>query len=63
MLRGDGMTEKPTIQVQSVIYGNEKESLLRAIEALANAVRVEREECGRLGQVTLCYGDATAAPV
>lgn len=62
-LWSDDMVEKPTIQVQSVIYGNEKESLLRAIEALANAVRVEREECGRLGQVTLCYGDATAAPV
>ena len=63
MLRGDDMTEKPTIQVQSVIYGNEKESLLRAIEALSNAVRVEQEERGTLGQVTLRYGDATAAPI
>ena len=32
-----------TVQVQSVIYHNDHESLMRAYESLANAVRVNRE--------------------
>lgn len=52
-----------TIQIQSVIYHNEKESLLRAIDSLANAVRVNRESAAQLGEVTVCYGDASSSPV
>ena len=47
------MNQNPTLQVQSVIYGNEPESLYKAISNLANAIRVEREQRRFLGQVTL----------
>ena len=51
-----------TIQVQSVIYHNDKESLLRAYQSLANAIRVSRES-GRALDVVVHYGDASKAPV
>ena len=52
-----------TLQVQSVIYHNEKESLLRALNSLANAIRINRNTTKELGEVTVCYGDASKAPV
>ena len=52
-----------SLQVQSVIYNNEKPSLLRAMENLANAARVDREAGGALGDLTVCYGDASPEPV
>ena len=52
-----------SLQVQSVIYHNEPHHLLRALENLANAVRVNRAQDGVLGAVTVCYGDASANPV
>ena len=52
-----------SLQIQSVIYHNEKESLMRALSSVANAIRVNREMTGELGEVTLCYGDASAQAV
>lgn len=49
-----------SLQIQSVIYHNKKESLLRALTSLANAVRVNRETTGELSAVTVCYGDASS---
>ncbi len=57
------MMTNPTIQAQSVIYNNEIPSLLTAIDNMANAVRVEREQRGYIGRVSLCYGDASETPV
>jgi GT2 family glycosyltransferase len=57
------MTQHPTIQAQSVIYNNDIPSLLRAIDNMANAVRVEREQCGYIGRVSLRYGDASEKPI
>ncbi len=57
------MMMNPTIQAQSVIYNNEIPSLLTAIDNMANAVRVEREQRGYIGRVSLCYGDASETPV
>lgn len=55
--------EKPGIQIQSVIYGNEKKKLERTLENLSNAVKVEREEANTLGRVRMVYGDGTPEPV
>ena len=52
-----------SIQVQSVIYHNEKDSLLRAYDSLANAVRVNREKGNQEIEVVVHYGDASAKPV
>lgn len=53
----------PIIQAQSVIYNNEIPSLLTAIDNMANAVRVEHEQQGYVGRISLCYGDASEKPV
>lgn len=52
-----------SLQVQSVIYNNEKDSLLRALRNLANAIRVDREGAGEVGEVTVLYGDASPEAV
>ncbi|MCU6726491.1 dTDP-Rha:alpha-D-GlcNAc-pyrophosphate polyprenol%2C alpha-3-L-rhamnosyltransferase [uncultured Clostridium sp.] len=46
------------IQIQSVIYGNEKQSLYRAIKALVQAVKVYKKR-GNLISAQLVYGDAS----
>lgn len=51
-----------TIQVQSVIYGNEVYSLVRAIKALKHAVVMYHQYVGELN-VKLIYGDASPEPV
>lgn len=55
--------EKPGLQAQSVLYQNDKTALCRAAEYLANALRVEREQAGKLGAATLCWGDASPEPL
>ena len=52
-----------SIQVQSVVYRNEAESLKRAVLAMANAVRVFREIDHQPCQVTFVYGDGSPDPV
>lgn len=52
-----------SLQVQSVIYHNQKESLHRAITSLANAIRVNRDTTKELGEVTVWYGDASSDPI
>jgi len=52
-----------SLQIQSVIYHNEKESLKRALQSIANAVRVNRNTGKELGEVFVCYGDASSEPI
>ena len=52
-----------TVQVQSVIYHNDHESLMRAYESLANAVRVNRERSAEELRLIVHYGDASSEPV
>ena len=49
-----------TLQIQSVIYHNEKTSLFRALDSVANAIRVNRETTKELGEVVFYYGDASS---
>ena len=48
-----------SIQIQSVIYGNEKKSLKKAMDALANSIDVCRRNNGELTKFVLYYGDAS----
>ena len=48
-----------SIQVQSVVYRNEKESLVRAVMAMTNAVRVFKEIDHQECRVTFVYGDGS----
>lgn len=52
-----------TVQVQSVIFGNDKDAVKKSIEYLANAVRVEQLEGHLISYVRLKYGDASPDPV
>ncbi len=52
-----------SLQIQSVIYHNEKEALFRAMDSISNAIRISRKRDHEIGDVTLCYGDASKEPV
>lgn len=55
--------EKICIRVQSILYKNEKDSLLKAIRALANAVRVSEKNQAPVTGVELYYGDSSDDPI
>jgi GT2 family glycosyltransferase len=57
------MIKDPILQVQAVLYNDEKEPLEKAIYTMANAVRVEREKAGILKSVRFVYGDASEEPL
>lgn len=50
--------EMMELQIQSDIYGNKKEALLKAISALKQTVQVYHKKVGEL-KVSLVYGDAS----
>lgn len=50
------------LQIQSVIYGNNIDSLIKAMKALKQAVKVYHKKMGKL-DVKLIYGDASPKPV
>lgn len=52
-----------SIQIQSVVYRNEKESLFRTVLAMANAIRVFKEIDCQPCQLTFIYGDGSPNPV
>lgn len=52
-----------TLQIQSVIYNNEKESLRKALKGISNAVNVDRRYGKALDKLVVCYGDASPEPV
>lgn len=56
-------SKRVTIQVQSVVYKNEFESLKSAVAAMANAVRVYNELDGGDCHLTYVCGDGSPAPV
>lgn len=53
---------KMQLQIQSVIYGNNIDDLIKAIKALKQSVAVYHRKVGNLG-VKLIYGDSTPTPV
>ncbi len=58
------MNEKITLQIQSVLYENENDALLRALDALYNALRVHsRGAVPLIDDVIVHYGDASSQPL
>lgn len=51
-----------SIQLQSVLYGNDRASMDAALAAMANAVRVYRQEAGEVS-FRFVYGDASPQPL
>jgi hypothetical protein len=52
----------PAVRVQSILYGNDKDSLFRAVDALVQSVGCARAR-GLCARVELAYGDSSATPV
>lgn len=52
-----------TVQLQSVLYNNEKKSLFKALDSLENAVYTSKKNSGRLSGLVVSYGDASPNPV
>ena len=58
-----GKSQPASIQIQSVLYKNEPEALVQALDNIANAVRVDRAWDHAVSDVTVCYGDASPNPI
>lgn len=55
--------KKTTIQVQSVLFCNEKKGLDKAIEAIANSIEVAKKQQEMEIEAVICYGDASPQPI
>ena len=53
-------SEAPHLQVQSVLYNNERDALRRSVESLARAAEISMAESGTLRAVTLAIGDSSS---
>lgn len=54
---------RKTLQIQSVIYNNEKESLMKAMCSIQNAIRVDWQYGKTLEKAVVYYGDASPEPI
>ena len=52
-------SEAPHLQVQSILFNNEKDALRRSVESLARAAEISMSESGTLRAVTLAIGDSS----
>jgi GT2 family glycosyltransferase len=50
------------LQIQSILYNNKPDLIIRSIKSLSNAVFIAVKE-GILGQVDLVYGDCSSSPI
>lgn len=56
------MKEK-TLQIQTVLYHNEKDGLKKSLDSIGNAIKINRNSSKELGEVTVFYGDASKEPL
>jgi len=56
------MREK-TLQIQTVLYHNEKESLKKSLDSIGNAIKINRNSSKELDDVIVFYGDASKEPM
>lgn len=52
----------PSVRIQSILYGNDKDSLFRAVDALVQTVRHATAQ-GICSRAELVYGDSSSAPI
>ena len=52
-----------TVQIQAVIYHNEKKALLRALDSLAQALLLSRKQQAAIQQAVFIFGDASSTPI
>ncbi len=52
-----------TVQLQSVLFNNEKKALFKALDSLFNAAATSKKLEGKLTRLTVAYGDASPTPV
>ena len=51
--------KKNSLQIQTVLYQNSQESLIRSMQSIQNAIRVSHNNGIAFSDVRLCYGDAS----
>ena len=52
-----------TVQIQAVIYHNEKKALLRTLDSLAQALLLSRKQQAAIQQAVFIFGDASSSPI
>lgn len=50
-----------SLQIQTVLYKNDPGDVLKALDALHNALTVDKPSLGQIRCATICYGDASPA--
>lgn len=50
-----------TLQIQTILYNNKKEDLIRSLDSLKNALEVSAFYTKEFDMVNVCYGDASPA--
>lgn len=52
-----------SIQIQAVLYHNDTEALIRSLDSISNAIKVEKKRTNRIARATVTYGDASQEPL
>lgn len=60
---GKSNQQKITLQIQTVLYNNEKKNLLKSMLSIENAIRVGRSKHCPITDFLICYGDASKQPI
>ncbi len=55
--------EKRSLQIQTVLYQNDKQSLYTSLESLKRAVEISAKEQGAIEHAVVWYGDASPSPL
>lgn len=55
--------KKSSIQIQTVLYKNDKDSIVCALDSLERALEISKKEAGSIQSVDVYYGDASETPL
>ena len=52
-----------SLQIQSILYHNNKDDLVRSMTSISRAIELNHGSTQEIGEVKLCYGDASQEPL
>lgn len=53
----------PTLQIQTILYNNKKEDLIKSLDSIQNAIKVSASSNQKFDLINVCYGDASPSAV
>lgn len=52
-----------TLQIQTILYNNKKENLIKSMDSIKNAIKVSNSSNKEFNLISVCYGDASPSRV